>query len=469
MSKAFFFLLLAVCAFVAVCEARPLIFMARLDDTHLGVTNGNIGLSLAYVTITKGRNNHRMRVFIGHNIINDTVTGAWLTYHNGTRIAELGISPSLTQGAYAYGDVRVNVTVFDMLLEEHHHGGGIDAVVYTERFPDGAIAGEFRSRPNTGFCIPNAAEAGSTSAATGFVYTYIANQETLPLDLVQQTNLLLNNASFDGVVIANVTATSVTFNGPANSTSTAPVLATLPALSTFGGYQVIGFQPVTSDFFAQQLGLTYVNIASAAFPTGELRCQVYPTLGRTRRAVPASVETVSGTTDTTSGFNTLRFANQQDNERNDGSFISLVASLDATSGNYTYQAFFRFPTAATRRNFNNIRGLSLELNARQFGAATWNFDYFDATSGLHVPTATFSSPGLWTPGFADYFHHDVFEFSNNRGELVVRVTVESVTPTTLWLDLFAIRSYEPTAVTTQFVRTAILSSSTLPVVLGSDS
>jgi hypothetical protein len=468
MSKAFFVLLLSLCALIAVCEARPIVYMARLTDTNVNATNGQIGVSSAYVTITKGRLSHRLRVFVGHSIINDTVTGAWLAYANGTKVAALQISPSVSQGAYAYGDVRVNVTVYDALLAEHNNG--LYVIVYTERFPNGAIGGEFRARPNTGVCIPSAAAAGSTSTALGFAYTYIADPENLPLDLIQQTDLLLNNATFDAQIIANITgATGASFNGPANSTSVAPVLAPITQLATFGGFSITGFQPVTSDFFAQQIGLTYVVVTSAAFPAGELRCQVLPTLGRTRRIIPVSAETVTGETSALGGFGTLRFANQQDNERNDASFISLIAQQTNGTGNYTYQAFFRFPSAASRRNFDNVRGLVLELNVRQFGDAVWNFDYFDATTGSHVPTATFSTPGLWTPGFANYVHHDAHTFTNNRKELVVRVTVDTPTPSTLWVDLFAIRSYEPTAATNQFIRTATLISSLLPLVDSEDS
>jgi len=471
MSKAFILLLVALVALVAVVEARPIIYFARQTSDSASSANGWLGNVVGYLTITKGRQNHRFRIYGAHNI-NDTVTGAWLTFSNGTQITELGISESNTAatGRYIVADLRINQTVFDLLINSELY-----VTVYSERFSDGAISGVFRSRPNTGVArltgdavVPSAV----STEASGFGYTFISDPDasTLPLDLVQQTSLLLNNASFDAQILHNVTgATEAIFAGPANDTSTATTLVTIPNASTEGASVIIGSTPVTSDFYSQQLGLAYLQVNSATNTAGEIRGTVYPTLGRTRRAIPTVVETVAGTTSAPNGYATLRFANQQDNERNDNSFITLTTTADSSTGNFTYQAFFRFPAAASRRNYNNIRGLVLELNLRQFGDATWNFDFYDSTTGEHIPTATFSSPGLWTPGYSDYFLSDVHEFNNNRGQLIVRVTVNSATTSTLWVDLFAVRSYEPTAITNEVVRSFILQASLLPSVLGSES
>jgi hypothetical protein len=166
-------------------------------------------------------------------------------------------------------------------------------------------------------------------------------------------------------------------------------------------------------------------------------------------------------TNTPGDLSTLRWANQQGTERNDASFISLIATqpLNAT-GNFTYQGFFHFEAKASRRNFDNVRGLTLELNVRQFGAGTWNFDYFDATTGAHIPVATFSTPGNWTVGIADYFKHEASTFNTIRKDLVLRITTTQATQSIIWLDLLAIRSYEPTSFTNQLVRDFILETST---------
>lgn len=469
MSKAFFLLLIALVALVAVVETRPIIYFARQTDSEATSSNGWYGNVISYVTLAKGRNNHRLRLYGLHNI-NETVTGAWLTFSNGTKITEIGISESdsASDGRYIVGDVRLNQTIVDFLLDSSLH-----VTVYSESFEDGAISGVFRSRPNTAVTrlTGDGVVPSVDTEATGFGYAFLADpdESTLPLDLILQTSLLLNNATFDAQIIHNVTsAVDATFNAPSNDTATGAVLATIPNAATEGANVVSGFSPVTSDFYSQQLSLAYLQVNSAANPTGEIRGTLLPTLGRTRRAVPTTSDTISGVTSAPNGFSTLRFANQQDNERNDNSFISLTTSAD-TSGNFTYQGFFTFKAAASRRNFNNIRGLVLELNLRQFGAATWAFDFYDSSSGEYVETATFSTPGLWTAGYSDYFSSDVHEFNNNRGQLVVRITTTSTTSSTLWVDLFAVRSYVPTSTTNQIVREFILETSLLSSVLGSDS
>jgi hypothetical protein len=460
MSKGFFILLLALCALLAVCYARPLILVAEELDTNLpNTTNGWSGIAMAFATITKGRLNHRVRVY-GTDNINDTLSAAWLAYANGTVIVNIRISSNVNNH-YILGDVRVNQTVYSAMLN-----GDILVVVASKSFPKGAIGGIFYARPNTAVTALDGTQvvptpSGSTSLGLG--YTQVLQPAAgVPLDLIAQTNAVFTDVTFKSRVLYNITdVTTATFNGPANSTSVGPVLVTLTNEPRYAS-SIVDFQPVTNDFYSPLYGLAYLQVDSTTFPAGDIRGQLYPTLGRTRRAIPNIVNTIFGDTSAPNGLATLRYANQQDNENNPGSFISLTPVLDSTTGNYTYQAFFKFPAAASRRNFNNIRGFTLELNVRQFGDATWNFDYYDATTGIHIPTATFSTPGLWTPGFANYYHPDASTFANIRAQLVVRVTLNSATTSTLWIDLFAVRSFEPTSSTNIVIKPFILETQLLP-------
>jgi len=242
MNKTFFILLLALAALVAFVEARPIIYFARQIDSSANTTNNWYGNVIAYTTITKGRNNHRLRIYGSHNI-NETVTGAWLTFSNGTKIIELGISESddASDGRYIVADVRINFTIYDHLVTDSLH-----VTIYTEDFEDGAISGVFRSRPNTGIArlLGERMVPAVDSEAVGFGYTFIADPDaaTLPLDLVQQTNLLLNNVTFDSQIIHNASnATGASFHAPSNDTSTAPLLATIPNVEIEGACAVRHF------------------------------------------------------------------------------------------------------------------------------------------------------------------------------------------------------------------------------------
>jgi hypothetical protein len=276
----------------------------------------------------------------------------------------------------------------------------------------------------------------------------------LPLELTAQTAAVLSGATFTGRVLHNVTsATSASFNGPANATSTAPALFNLTTVAT-QSYSISRAPGVTAEqvFYAQN-GLTYLAVNNAAGVN--IRGQVYPLLSRTRRAIPSSLQTVFGVSNVPpEGFETLRYANLEVNQRNPNSIISLTATQVNGTGNYTYQGEFFFPTATSRRNFETIRSLIVDLNVRIVGnAASWNFDWFDSSTGAHVPATTFATvSNIWTEGFFLRFNPDVAGFSNNRGQLVIRVTVNSAVPTTLWVDLFGVRTYEPSSVFNQIFK-----------------
>jgi len=302
----------------------------------------------------------------------------------------------------------------------------------------------------------------------GICYTYLystAFASGLPADLIQQDNAIVSGLQFKARALYNLTqssVTSATFNGPANFTTNAPVLVNLT--NGLEVSYVTAFTPVTTDFFSSTTGNAYIQINTQNRPAGEIRADLFPTLSLTRRAIPYAVEAVDGSFSAPNGLATLRYANQQGNEKNFGSFVSIVANQDTPGANWTAQVLFKFPAATSRRNFNIVRALSIELNLRLFGTATWSFDWFDSSTGGYVSAATFSTAGAWTSGFADYFGVNANTFTNSRGQLVVRVSVNSAVATTLWIDLFGIRSYEPSSFTNQFLKQAVLQIDTLPVV-----
>jgi hypothetical protein len=451
MSKGIFVVLLVLCALLAIASARPIMFLAEELDTNLvNITNGWSGIAMAWVTLSKGNSNHRVRVF-GNDNINDTLTNAWLTFANGTIVANLKISTNKADH-YIVGDLRINATIWSYLNQEK-----LVVIVASSKFPKGAIGGLLQCRPSmavaflTGGAVVGTA-SNSTTIGLAFSWIYSTAFATgLPQDLIQQDNAVVAGLRFKSRAIYNATGvTSATFNAPANTTSVAPALVNLTNGADVSF--VAAFTPVTTTFFAANQYQAYVQVNTAVRPNGDVRGQLIPTLGLTRRAIPYSVQSVTGSFSAPNGLETLRHPNMQGVQKNFGSFVSCVAQQTTPGTNFTFEALFKFPASTTRRNFNLVRGLSIELNLRLFGSGTWSFDWFDSETGGNVNAATFSTPGNWTAGFADYFAVDASTFANNRRQLVVRVTFNAATSSTLWIDLFGIRAYQPDALSNQILK-----------------
>jgi len=192
-------------------------------------------------------------------------------------------------------------------------------------------------------------------------------------------------------------------------------------------------------------GDAYYQLDTNVYPNGNLRGQLIPILSLTRRAIPVSIETKNGTTSAPNGLATLRHANQQGKETNFGSFVQLHATQINSTGNFTYLALFTFQSATARRNFDLVRGLSLEVNFRTFGSAVWQVSFFDSSTGGYVTGATLSNATLWTAGFIDQYSPFVSSWTNSRRQLIVRITTDSLSSSTLELDLFGLRSYVPSS------------------------
>jgi len=277
MSKGIFIVLLVLCALLAICSARPIMFLAEELDTNLvNTTNGWSGIAMAWVTLSKGNSNHRIRVF-GNDNINDTLTNAWLTFTNGTIVANLKISTNKADH-YIVGDLRINATIWSYLNQEK-----LVVIVASSKFPKGAIGGLLQCRPSMGVAfLTGSSVVGSTSNSTtiGLAFSWIystAFASGLPTDLIQQDNAVVSGLRFKARAIYNATGvTSATFNAPANITSVAPALVNLTNGNDVSF--ITNFSPVTQTFFAANLFQAYVQINTAVRPNGDVRGQMIPTL-----------------------------------------------------------------------------------------------------------------------------------------------------------------------------------------------
>jgi len=341
---------------------------------------------------------------------------------------------------YFLGDVRVGFEAFDALLNEQLY-----VVVASSNHKTGAIKGWFRARPHQGVAILSAASVvgGSSSFAVGVGWGSIevASIHSLPQDVLAQDASIDANSAFYGRVLHNSTNTSsVTFNAPATETQTAPVLATATLSGIYGDARFANIT-VDADFYSIDEAQSYFLVTA---PAGNIRGQLYPLLVPSHRKIPLSVDTVAGATALPgAGLSTLRYANQEGSERNSNSYITFNAQANPT--NFTYIGVVYFNAATNKKNFELVRALTVEMNGRISGTGTWLFEFFDSTTGEFVPAATWSSAATWTPAYIDNWAYDVSNYADSRNRLVMRVSVNSVSATSLSLDLFGVRSWTPYA------------------------
>jgi len=431
-------LLFALMAFVAVANARPILFFADQTDAPFNISNGWSGIALAFGTYKKGQEYHRLRIF-GTNHINESLYDAWIAYENGTIIQHLAVSTS-SSDRYFLGDIRVGFEAFDALLNEKLY-----VTVASTNHKTGSIKGYFRARPHQGVAVLSAASvvggSNSTGVGLGWGSIEVASIHALPQDVLAQDASIDANSAFYGRVVHNVTnTTAVTFNAPGDESTTAPVLATATLSGTYNDGRFAN-QTIDADFYSIDEAQSYFLVTGSS---GNIRGQIYPLLVPSHRHIPLSVDTVAGATALPgAGLSTLRYANQDGAERNPNSYISFNAQANPT--NFTYIGVVYFNAATNKKNAELVRALTVEMNGRITGAGTWLFEFFNSNTGEFVPAATWSTAVNWTPAYIDNWAYDVNNYADGRQRLIMRVSVNSATPTTLALDLLGVRTWTPWA------------------------
>jgi len=274
---------------------------------------------------------------------------------------------------------------------------------------------------------------------------------------------------------STLATTAVTLNSPANTTSNGPVLFNIPFgnVSTGDGTRTAALTaPTTLDFTLNVLhGLAYLQVNSVAFPNGDLRGQLIPLFDPSRRDIPSIIETIAGSTVLPPNLETLRHANQQGHELNPATFLECVAVPAAASGGSSYSAIYQFAVPVSRVNFPLLRGFTLELNVRSLGVGStpvvWVFEWFDSSNGEFKVAGTITvTPGSvftnWTSLFVDNFEVDAWNYPNNRGILVTRISTNSTVAATLAIDLMGLRSWIPSSAILQTARATIKATSLFP-------
>jgi hypothetical protein len=284
---------------------------------------------------------------------------------------------------------------------------------------------------------------GSSSFAVGVGWGAIdvSTIHSLPQDVLAQDVSIEANSAFYGRVLHNSTnTTAVTFNAPATETQTAAALASATLTGFYGDARFANIT-VDADFYSIDESQSYFQVTAGS---GSIRGQLYPLLVPSHRKIPLSVDTVAGATVLPgAGLPTLRYANQEGNERNPNSYITFTAQANPT--NFTYIGVVYFNAATNKKNYELVRALTVELNGRISGTGTWLFEFFDSTTGEFIPAATWSTAAQWTPALIENWAYDVQNYADIRKRLVMRISVNSATATSLSLDLFGIRAWTPYA------------------------
>lgn len=455
--RSIIFLVALLMALVAVSNARPLMFFADQTDTLLGINKSWAGLAFAWTNIKKGQTPYRVRIF-GATHIGEEKTGAWINFQNGTIIEHLAL-PTNTSNQYYLGDLRLNASVWDLFTSEQ-----VYVTVASKSHTNGSVSGYFRCRPYQGVSVLDGSQvvsgtpASSSLIGLGWASIDVADIFSLPEDIVAQAAAISASTTFSGRVIHdNNTATSITLHGPADATSTAGVLAT----ATLYGSDDDGVwsgHSVNEDFFSITSYEAYFQVSGSA---GDLRGQIYPLLTPTRRNIPFDSETVNGNTVIPSGgWRTLRYANQEGSERNPNSYINLVST--SSGSNFTYLGLFYFNSGVNKAQFELARALTIEVNAKIVGSASWLFEVFDSTSGEYIPLGTLTTADTWTAVQIQHWSFDVPFYADVRGQVAMRVSVNSATSSSLQLDLFGIRTWSPDTRTNAFWKLYTLSFNNLP-------
>jgi len=216
---------------------------------------------------------------------------------------------------------------------------------------------------------------------------------------------------------------------------------------------------VTDTFFSLDTAETYYQVNGNAI----IRGQLYPLLSTTRRSIPTNIDTVDGSTVVpTGGYSTLRYANQQGTERNPNSFVTFTGTQTGSGTNFTYLSVIYVDAATNKRNNDLLRGLTLELNLKISADATWFIEWFDSSLGEFLPAGTITTAAEWTPAYIDNFSLYVNQYANNRGQIILRVSVNSATATSLYVDLFGVRSWTSSAFTNQAFKSLFKDLGSLP-------
>eukprot|EP01101_Sappina_pedata_P013062 TRINITY_DN936_c0_g1_i2.p1 TRINITY_DN936_c0_g1~~TRINITY_DN936_c0_g1_i2.p1 ORF type:complete len:374 (-),score=87.36 TRINITY_DN936_c0_g1_i2:582-1703(-) len=288
----------ALCILIALlstptpCSSRSIIWANELLDKTAGVTNGWAGTAFGWLTMLKGKEPFRFRLFGMHNIEGDTVTRVYLSLSNGSIVQHLQYDKSGKK--YVLGETRFNETMGHKLLVEKMY-----LTIATSRYPNGAISGAFICSPHMGLALlsSNFDFSAASNMGIGFVnaHSTAVYGDNLPIDLVHATRDVKDGYGLHGRVVVNLeNAKSANFRGPnAEVSEDGPVISKM-VMETQTAHIPSTF--TTTDYNSLLYDIdhakTYLEVLAE---NATIRGQLYPLLVSRRKKVPYQMVLTVGT------------------------------------------------------------------------------------------------------------------------------------------------------------------------------
>jgi len=285
-----------------------------------------------------------------------------------------------------------------------------------------------------------------TDTDTGLaLFSVYETATNFPLDIIQQNIALVEGLKMTALVVHTVTgSTGSALYGPSNALATGPSLQALTPL--YYAYYTSVTANLTQTAYMYE-GLSYVQINSATWPTGDIRGQLFPTMAGRRREVPSALVVSIGTW---SGYLSALF--RQNQVGNDHSSSAYVTLNPTDAGTFSGEFSFIMPIA--KSNQKEIRQISLKMHARSPTGSTWSMALYNFTKGGYDPIVATFSTATWISAFLDSLDthaQDYVEYP--YGTVRIQVTATAATGP-LYLDQFTVQPWVPSAQSNAFIRSA---------------
>jgi hypothetical protein len=416
-----------------------------LRDSYVNQSNNWSGVAMAFTTHRGVSYSNRLAIF-GAVTVSSAIIKVTLVTETGAVLGNLKWNNTLSARLqYIYGTIQVNASQTLNLIRDK-----LGLLVYTTAYPTGAIGGLFYLSPYTflgAMTYDNVVGAGNvTNNDLGLGLVNIYPTATFPTtDIIANDNLFLNSLIIDGLIVHDVAnATSAALhNGGFGQTGA--VLNNFAG--AFNAYNLengaVNFS--TISYLYNNPSQAYVQVNSAAYPSGDIRGQMYPLVTPRRRTVPLSFTATTGFL--TGNLASLYRATQYATNNNRNSYVTLTPTAGAFDGYFLYQLPFN------KGNLEDVRMFTLNMNARATDGATWTIWYYNYFSSAYEEYATFTS-SKWQLAFLDNYDYVTFNYISSNGYMRIRITATAAS-VPLELDEFTIRAWAPSNEANSYLRSVI--------------